>query len=131
MAAAVPSSVGATRSAASALIPTPAICAKDLGPARLGVIRPFEDHHCRSFGEHEAFAMTIKRSACVRRHDRNCLPRLSGSRRSGRFPFHRTTAASMTPLRSSHTAVAIAWLDDAHAEETVNTGPRMPYVMLI
>jgi hypothetical protein len=37
----------------------------------------------------------------------------------------------MTELRSSHTAVAIAWLDDAHAEETVNTGPRMPYAMLI
>ena len=28
-------------------------------------------------------------------------------------------------------ALAIAWLDDAHAEETVNTGPRMPKAMLI
>jgi hypothetical protein len=37
----------------------------------------------------------------------------------------------MTELRSSHTAVAIAWLDDTHAEETVKTGPRMPYAMLI
>jgi hypothetical protein len=37
----------------------------------------------------------------------------------------------MIELRSSHTAVAIAWLDDAHAEETVNTGPQMPHIMLI